>query len=359
MSWVDAARAWSARRTRPPPRRAIPTRAGLFTLLAPMVLGVAGVTAGNNLLFLLLGATLRTMVLSGILSEAAVLGISLVVTAPRAPEAGTSCRLRLEWRRPPDLPAAYALFFDERKKGPLSLETFARAPDGLLRSDLPLLESSRGISYGLRHFERRGRAELHRCEVWTTYPFALLRKIRDVDVRCDVWVRPHRVELPDILRAGRAKALHGEAAHARGQGVEPYGLREWTEFDPRLRIHALRSARLGSEVVLDMADEQRPVAWVAINNSEGAEDEALERACELAAAYLRDREAKGYRAGIVSVGSAPLNEDLDACLDHLARIRPMPGKLELPAGCIALCPSGTSVLEGVRALSVDAEGRVQ
>ena len=38
-----------------PPRRAIPTRAGLFALGAPIVLGVAAVNASNNLLFILLG----------------------------------------------------------------------------------------------------------------------------------------------------------------------------------------------------------------------------------------------------------------------------------------------------------------
>src|SRR5688500_10591939 len=41
-----------------PPRRLIPTRAGMFTLGAPLILGIAAINAGNNLLFLLLGASL-------------------------------------------------------------------------------------------------------------------------------------------------------------------------------------------------------------------------------------------------------------------------------------------------------------
>lgn len=343
------------RRLGHPPRRAIPTRAGIFTLIAPMILGVAGITAGNNLLFLLLGASLGTIVLSGILSEDAIRGIRLRVRPVQPPEAGEEARLVVEWMRDDGRTPAYALRLDERRMGLLHSEAFRRAPRGLLRSDLPCFRGTRAETRALRRFERRGRAGLHRCEVATLYPFGLLRKVRDVEVNADIWVRPARVELPTELRASAAPAREGLAAVRRGHGVEPYGLREWTERDPVQRIHALRSARHATDVMVETTEEERPVAWVGVVNAVGVRLEALERACELAAAFARDRAARGERVGLVSVNGV-VDGGLDAVLDSLARIEPVAGELVPPPGTVVLCPEGGRAPGGGQIFWVGAQG---
>jgi uncharacterized protein (DUF58 family) len=323
-----------------------------------MVLGVAGVTAGNNLLFLLLGASLGTIVLSGILSEEAIRGIRIRLRAVGGPEVGKPARLRVEWCRDDGRTPAYALCLDERRAGLLHRESFRRAAEGLLRSDLPSLKGRRAETWATRTFPRRGRAELHRCELATLYPFGLLRKVRDVDVEVDVWVRPARVELPPALRAGRGHARQGVASMRRGHGVEAYGLREWTERDPVHRIHALRSARHSTDVMVETAREEQPVLWIGVVNANSADREALDRACELAAAYARDREASGRRVGLASVGAPPVDGDLEALLDRLARLVPTSGPQTWPPGTIVFCPSGATAPEDVRVVRVDARGSI-
>lgn len=339
-----------------PPRRAIPTRAGIFTLIAPMILGVAGVTAGNNLLFLLLGASLGMIVLSGILSEEAIRGVRIRVTALQPPEAGSTARLAVEWVRANGERPAYALRLDERRFGLLHRESFRRAPSGLLRSELPVLRGRHAKTRAARVFEKRGRAELFRCEIATVYPFGLLRKVRDVEVHADLWVRPARVKLPAELRSGRTAAPEGHANVRRGHGIEAYGLREWTERDPIHRIHALRSARHPTDVMVETAEEDRPVAWVAVVNGPACDPEALDRACELAAAYARDRAGRNERVGLVSVGVPSVEGDLDRVMDRLARLVPTDGELRVPPGTVVLCPTGASLPAGVRGLRVGAEG---
>lgn len=346
------------RRLGHPPRRAIPTRAGVFTLIAPMVLGVAGVTAGNNLLFLLLGASLGMIVLSGILSEDAIRGVRLRVRSLRGVEVGAPARLLVEWYRDDGRMPAYALHVDERRAGLFNRESFRRAPEGLLRSDLPHFQGQRAETRASRTFERRGRAQLHRCELTTLYPFGLLRKVRDVDVDLDVWVRPARVELPEALRVGRGPSRHGVAASQRGHGVEPYGLREWTERDPVDRIHALRSARHVNDVMVETTREEQPVLWVGVANGVTADLEALDRVCELAAAYARDRDEAGHRVGLATVGAPPVEGDLDALLDRLARVEPSSSAARWPRGTFLFCPAGVSAPDGVRAVKVDARGGV-
>lgn len=323
-----------------------------------MVLGVAGVTAGNNLLFLLLGASLGTIVLSGILSEEAIRGVRVRLRAPRGPEVGDPARVLVEWLREDGRRPAYALRLDERRAGLLHRESFRRAPAGMLRADLPCLKGRKAETWTTRTFDRRGRARLHRCELATLYPFGLLRKVRDVDVEVDVWVRPARVELPAALRSGRGPTQQGAASARRGPGVEPFGLREWTERDPLHRIHALRSARHATDVMIETAREERPVLWIGVVNEPSADPEALDRACELAAAYARDREAAGSRLGLVTVGGRPLDGDLESLLDRLARLEPTPGASRWPPAAIVFCPQGAAAPAGVRVVRVDAAGRI-
>src|SRR5437870_11471464 len=98
-SWVDR---WRRRKRIRPPRRAIPTRAGLFALGAPIVLGVAAVNASNNLLFMLLGGVLGAIVLSGILSERNIRGVRARVEPVSSVYAGEPCRLKVTLERERD-----------------------------------------------------------------------------------------------------------------------------------------------------------------------------------------------------------------------------------------------------------------
>src|SRR5260370_8569195 len=76
------------------PRRTIkPTRDGWWCLFVAVGLGVAAINTGNNLLYLLVSALLALIVVSGILSEQAMRGLSLTGVTPEELYAGRAALL--------------------------------------------------------------------------------------------------------------------------------------------------------------------------------------------------------------------------------------------------------------------------
>lgn len=348
-SWMG--RRW--RRMLRPPRRAIPTRPGLFALGAPIFLGMAAVTSNNNLLFMVLGATLGALVVSGVLSERVVRPLEAKVSALGPLYAGEPAPLQVELRRD-DGPPVFDLRF--RETAPWR---WRKPPVSRLDLRFAVMEGARVRLTGARCFDTRGRVRLEPCEVSTRYPFGLLVKAKDVDPGFEAWVRPRRVEAPPELRRPKRGLGQGTAVPRRGLGLDLYGLRERTERDPAHRVHALRSLALGREVVLQMTDEQRPTAWLGIASTPEASREALERALEWAQAVLLAWEEAGFAVGLSSTSAelAPGRHDLSALLEHLARLEPAP-----PEGRWSSGPSLWLVPEGVKppptgeAWRVDPEG---
>ena len=326
---------------RPPPRRAIPTRAGLFILSSPLVLGVAAVSATNNLLFMLLAASMVTVVVSGVLSERNMRGVEVQVRAMKSVFAGEPAALDVVFSRPAGAAPAYGLIARESPQGIWPpWRPKALVSPRILDAQLAVLEGRRGRVVGYRAFERRGPARLGPCELVTTYPFALLNKARDLDIACEVLVRPRRVPCPRALEDPRTLQIAGDAKDKRGLGLEVYGLRERQRWDSAHRVHALRSLTLGKEVVLELAGAERPAAWLGVAYGPGVAPGAWERALEIAQAVLTEWDRRGFAPGL-SVGSArrpPGASSIDGLLDLIARAEPAavdepgPGLWLMPAG---------------------------
>ncbi len=346
-----------------PPRRAIPTRAGLFALATPIVLGVAAISSTNNLLFILLGAALGSIVLSGVLSERNLRGVQVSVKSSSATYRGEPTRLVVEFSRPTkrDFRPAYGLRIRERPKG-LSLLRFAAGPQdgGKLDVTLAVLDKERVMRVGERTFEYRGKAKLLPCELITQFPFALLNKSRDIDADVDILVRPRRVPVPEALVDPRGVAPDGDNAVTRGAGVEVYGLREREDRDSLLRVHGLRSLALGKEVVLETAGVERPMAWLGVVNQLGGDDEAFERTLEVASATLTEWVTRGYAVGLVTLDGRffPDETSTERMLDILALLEPVDHvDVKNPEGVFWLMPKGVHFAARVGAV-VEGDGEI-
>lgn len=330
-----------ARRFRPP-RRVLPTRAGGITLLMPLILGVAAINAGNNLLFILVGACLGMITLSGIVSEQLVRTIDVEVRPSGPQYAGEPGRLSVRVYRP----RASALLFDVRVRERVPRRSRKTRPAAeVLDARLAFLEGLEAVAPATRVFPRRGVWALGPLELLTRYPFGLLTKACDLRAELEVLVRPRRVPVPAALVDPRAVVPEGLAAQRRGRGDDFYGLRERDDRDVDARVHALRSLRLGREVVVDTEATARPVAWVGVSAAPGAEPEALERALELAQATLEAWELQGWAVGL-AVGAVELGPEraaLGTLLDVLATVEPGTGPVTLDARAVWLVPTGAEV----------------
>jgi uncharacterized protein (DUF58 family) len=327
-----------------PPRRAIPTIPGWFALGAPTFLGLAAVTATNNLLFLVLGATLGAIVLSGILSERNIRDVEVRVRPIGPAYAGEAARLEVRFERRDARRPAFDLRFREvSRRAPFAGWARPRAP-AVLDAHLPVLDGSTGHVLAERVFPRRGRARLGLAELSTRYPFGLLSKARDVTPRVEVVVRPRPISAPLALARPPRVGDEGAAARARGQGLDVHGLRERVERDPAHRVHALRSLALGRQVVLEMSGVERPLAALHVATDPGADPEALERALEVAQAALRAWDAAGFAVGLSTNTRVfpPGGQPLDALLDHLAEVEPGPPRARPAADASSLVPQGAA-----------------
>ena len=349
---------------RPPPRRAIPTRAGMFVLASPMVLGVAAVSATNNLLFILLAAAMVTVVVSGVLSERNMRGVEVRIRPIGPAYAGEPAKLDVIFSRPAgtNLPS-YGLTVRESPQGiwPPWRPKHLKSPE-ILDAQIAVLDGRQGHVVGHRRFARRGAARLGACELVTTYPFALLNKARDLSVELEVWVRPRRVPCPPELENPGRFELEGEQRGMRGLGLEVYGLRERQTWDPGHRVHALRSLTLGKEVVLELAGAEKPTAWLGVGHGRGVDLAAWERALEVAQAVILAWDERGFAPGL-TVGRLrcpPGTTSVDALLDALARVEFAPDAPLAGGPSVWLSPTGALAPSfATRVIAVSGEGRIE
>ncbi len=341
-----------------PPRRAIPTRAGLLVLSAPIVLGVAAISATNNLLFIMVGAALGAIVLSGVLSESNLRGVRARIEPVSPAYAGEPARLRVIAER--ELPAKHPSYgLSVRERSGSIWQLFFRRDPRLLDVMIPILESRQAEAVGQRVFERRGRASLYRTELVCTYPFGLLHKARDLDVRIDLIVRPRRVPVPHRLQDPRAIRAEGELSSRRGIGIEIHGLRERRDGDALHRLHALRSLSLGTDVMVETTGMEKPTAWLGVANDEGVDPEAFEHAVELASAVLAEWDRRGYAVGLSTVSSRfmPGEASLERLVETLALLEPEKAiRGEAGPGVWLIPDGGTS--RGTP-ISVSARGEIE
>lgn len=277
--------------------------------------GLAAINTGNNLLFLVLGLLLSSIVVSGVLSETALRGVRLERHLPATATAG--------------LPALVGLLVrNEKRRAPsVSLELRESGGDVEGRSALLLLAAgeSRELSYRFTP-ARRGRCAFARLEVSTRSPFGLFEKTRPLDAPAELVVFPRRVAALRPTR--RAAGGEGERPQDRGgRGLEVYGLREHRERDDARDIHWPSSARAGRPIAVEREEGRRRRLCVVLDQR-GLSGAALDGAVEQAAALFEEALQGGAEVGLSLAGfslpPASGAAHARAALTALALAEPLP-----------------------------------
>lgn len=261
------------------------TAAGRTYLVLTVGVGLGALNTGNNLLYLVLGLLLSLIVVSGVLSERCLRGLRvhrLGCEAGAFAEERASLRWHVEQRRYP----AYALAVSEAT-APWEAEGFVPVvvpgTPGVARADLVA--------------PRRGAYALRAIRVTTTYPLGLFAKSRLFDVEDTIWVYPRRRPAAGRAPAADAQAHSDAGTPGRGHGAgDIYGLTELREGEDARRVHWLRSASAGTLLRVEREREERRT--VTLRVVEQGSIDAVDRACEEAAALARDLLARGYDVGL-------------------------------------------------------------
>jgi len=350
------------------------TRAGIVYVLVTLVIGIAALNTGNNLLYIVVAAMLAAILVSGMVSAWVLRWLELDVHLPEHVFAGRAVLGRIVLHNPRRfLPSFSVRVVSTRKKKTKPVKqwkwqatTFAfpfnrppqaqwlRLPDRSLRR-VTVAPPPPGIFQGMAYFpyvppkaelsadlelkfERRGRYREDAFGLATRFPFAFLTKTRHVSLSREVLVYP-RIEPTDeffeIL-----PLVRGEwESFVRGRGSDLYRIREYMPEDLARHVDWKATAKSGSLKVREFAREDERKLCIVFDNPEAALISArtYEKAVEMAASLAWHFAEQDAEVSFAVAGS-PRTRDLHEFLASLAVIEPGSAPSAAPASKQRLSP---------------------
>jgi uncharacterized protein (DUF58 family) len=347
------------------------TKEGLIYLAIILVIGVAALNTGNNLLFIVVSAMLAAILVSGITSAGELRGLQLEVNIPEHTFAGEPVLARISLRNtrrwlpamsvsvvPPKrrrlrkhLRWERGVFVWPRKAPPgkqwvrlrdLSLKVVRDAPleRGIFsgRVYFPYIPARLVVTRSLElKFERRGRYVQDAFGLSTRFPFSFLSKTRRVTLPVEtdasgggngsareIVVYPSVQPTADVLEI--LPMITGEfEVYVRGRGNDLYRIREYLPEDSARHVHWKASARTGSLKVREFTrEDERKLRVVFDNPPAGAVSSAdYERGVTTAASLAWHFATDNTELSFVAPGYAGSSEIYDF-LRYLALVAPRP-----------------------------------
>jgi uncharacterized protein (DUF58 family) len=317
------------------------TLEGWIYLGGIVLVALAAINTGNNLLFLILACLIASILMSGILSSLTLAGVELKLQLPEHMFAGQTVRGTVELKNEKQTLPSFSLRVEGTTKkdanSPVLLSTpiyFPYIPrHELVKQSVPLL------------FARRGLYRQETFRIVTRFPFGFLQKARRLDMASEALVYPSVEATPEFLEVlpGIQGALE---TLTKGRGQDLYALRDYLPTDSARHVHWKASARLGALMVREFAREDDTTVLLVLDaHSEAAESNAspferqrFEKAVEFCAAIAWDFHERGamleFRGGSARVALAPATENIFEVLRHLALVEALridPGQQELRA----------------------------
>lgn len=269
-------------------RRIQLTRSGLVFTLGTFAVGFAAFNTGNNLLYLLFGAMLGLIVVSGWLSEQAIRDLTVYRRVPRGVTVGNPVRIH------------YQVENRRRRIPSFVLRVGESSLPG--RGFLPYIDpGNRAATWAENLFVQRGVFPLEAVTVSTSFPFGFFRKSRDLPLKGElvVWPRSDRRVRPPNPKGRRNPRSASLAVGAAGLRGEYRGLRAYRPGDDPRDIHWRTTARLGQPVVREYEQGDSETLWLCLD-TRGEPGERAEVAVEMVASLAARAFREGRRFGFVS-----------------------------------------------------------
>jgi len=306
------------------------TRDGWIYILGIVLVALAAINTGNNLLFLILASLIASILMSGILSSITLAGVELKLHLPEHIFAGQAVRASVELRNEKLTLPSFSLRVEAAKKK-------GEAAAALLETPVyfPYLPRQQGIKQSMPLlFPRRGVYRQEAFRIVTRFPFGFLQKSRRLDLATETLVYPPVAASSEFLEVlpGLQGAMESQS---KGRGQDLYALRGYLPNDSARHVHWKASARFGELMVREFAREDDcrvllvfdPQSLAAQTGSASAEHEKFERAVTFCAALawnFHERNALlEFRSVEASTALGPASENIFAILRILAVVQPV------------------------------------
>jgi len=343
------------------------TAEGLFYLGIILVIVVAALNTGNNLLFIIVSAMLGAIVVSGTASAAMLRGLEVEAVLPGHVFAQRPVAARFRLRNVRRWAPAFSVSLGPLKRGrgaqklrwERSVFSFppdrprerqwVRWPDLALRrvalvAGNPIISQPVYFAYVPAqttatadvelNFARRGRYQQEALGLATRFPFSFLIKTRRVPLRREIIVFPSIAPTDELLEI--LPMLTGEfEVFVAGRGHDLYRIREHMPGDSARHVDWKASAKSQSLKVREFTrEDERRLRIVFDNPAPGALTSATyERGVALAASLAWHFAEENTQLTFAAPGLAE-GADLYGFLAHLALIAPA------PSSAIPLSPAG-------------------
>lgn len=318
-------------------RRISFTAGGLVFSVGAFAVGFAAMNTGNNLLYLLLGAMLGFIAVSGWLSEQAIRALRVERRIPRSVTVGQDLRLiytvhNLKTRLP-------SMAVEVSEEGLPERAFLARVSP-----------SDSATTRSVNSFVRRGIYPLRTVTLSTSFPFGLFLKERDLELEGEivVWPRADRPVPAPVPGGGRVPRVGNSSKGAAGHRGEYRSLREYRAGDDPRDIHWRSSARLRTPVIREYERDGAETRWICLDTRTEPGDPA-EAAVEVAASLAARSAAEHRPFALVTGDSVVLPGEgvgqLERVLDVLARVDfdpadPRPAPPVGPEACVLVSVRG-------------------
>jgi uncharacterized protein (DUF58 family) len=326
------------------------TKAGVVYVLVTLVIGIAALNTGNNLLYIVVAAMLAAILVSGVVSALVLRGLELDVRLPEHVFAGRSVvgrivlhnsrrmlpsfsirvvparkekKIRKQWRWEP------TTFVFPLNRSPENqwlrvrdyrVRRVALAPPapGIFEGMVyfPYLPAKAELSADLELlFDRRGRYCESSFGVATRFPFAFLTKTRHVALQREILVYPPIEPADELIEI--LPLVRGEwESFVQGRGSDLYRIREYMPEDSARHVDWKATAKSGSLKVREFSREDERKLCIVFDNPPAGliSDPAYERAVNLAASL-------GWHSSSQDPGYGR-SDDINEFLARLAVIQP-------------------------------------
>ena len=282
--------------------------AGLLYCLTVVVVALASVNRPNNLLVWIFSAMLIALLVSGVVSGMMLLRLRAHRIEPRRARVGEVLVVRYEIRNLSRFVPAFDLHIEERKLPPSIVNA----------GEAWMLHCGPGDTVhaeGVFRASKRGLFRFPTFEVWSSFPFGLLRKRLIFERASEVLVEPEIIPLqPSLLsRLARGGLMGGVRASVEvGGGEDFFGVREYRAGDS---IRSIAWKRLAGTDQLATIERSRAVpprvrivldlrrATSDLRVAEGVDPRALEEdAITLAASLMALADRQGDEFGLTILG---------------------------------------------------------
>jgi len=342
------------------------TRAGIIYVLVTLVIGIAALNTGNNLLYIVVAAMLAAIVVSGYVSALVLRHLELDVHVPEHVFAGRPVLGRIVLRNPRRILPSFSIRVvstrKKRKKPARQWQweatTFAfpfnrpkdeqwlRLPDRRLRR-VTLIPPPPGIFQGMAYFaflpagsdatadlqlrfDQRGLYREDSFGLATRFPFAFLTKTRHVSLSREILVYPRIEPTDEVFEI--LPLVRGEwESFVRGRGSDLYLIREYMPEDSARHVDWKATAKSGSLKVREFAREDERKLCIAFDNPEAGliSEAAYEKAVDLAASLAWHFSTQEAQLSFLIPGR-PRTRDLHEFLAWLAMVEPVGSQTAKP-----------------------------